>query len=267
MTFTREPQHRRSCSLTRTRKFFQIHSVQRAPQLAYSCLKYGRSGIDNCHGAHDCNDYHLQPSARFPSLLDFARIFLPVKHIFSCTKVRRNKLHPFSKISPDVFSLLFFKISPRSQFLDWRGCQLFLELWKLVSRRSLWFSSHGQFRGSFTTNVFLTVAALRINWAGVTRAKVVWSQVFGGCIHECEEKFLEQSYTYLSSVRPWCMRSCRKSLHVVHSVECLHVVRLVESHICTNPLRVHLERVHPLMKLKHMISDGEVLLAWIGCQM
>ena len=38
------------------------------------------------------------------------------------------------------------------------------------------------------------------------------------------EKFLEQSYTHLCSIRPWCMRSCWISLHVVHSVECLHVV-------------------------------------------
>ena len=62
------------------------------------------------------------------------------------------------------------------------------------------------------TCVFLTVAALRINWAEVICAKVV--QVFGGCIQESQEKFLVQSYTHRCSVRPWCMRSCRKSLHV-----------------------------------------------------
>ena len=78
-----------------------------------------------------------------------------------------------------------------------------------------------------------------------------FGQVFGGCIHECQQKFLEQSYTHFSSVRPWCLWSCRNSLHVVHSVESLHVVRMVESHICTNRIGVHLERVHPLMKLSN----------------
>ena len=110
LTFTRELPHRRSCSLTRLRKFFQIHSVQLSPQLAFVCLKYGRTCIDNCHGAFDCNDFHLQPFSRFTSLLDLAQIFLPVKHMFSCTQVRRNKLHSFSKISADVFSLLYFKM-------------------------------------------------------------------------------------------------------------------------------------------------------------
>ena len=54
----------------------------RSPQLAYVCLKYGRTCIDHCHGALDCNDFHLQQFSRFPSLLDLALIFLPVKHIF-----------------------------------------------------------------------------------------------------------------------------------------------------------------------------------------
>ena len=40
-----------------------------------------------------------------------------------------------------------------------------------------------------------------------------------------------------------------KSLHIVHSTECLHVMRLVEGHISTNRLRIHLESVHPLMEL------------------
>ena len=41
-------------------------------------------------------------------------------------------------------------------------------------------------------------------------------------------------------------------LYVVHSMECLHVVRMVESHICTSRLRVHLEPLHPLMKLSNL---------------
>ena len=116
------------------------------------------------------------------------------------------------------------------------------------------------------TCVFLTVAALRINWAGVMCTKMVWSSFFGGCIHECQEKDLEQTYTHPSSAWPWCMRSCRKSLHVVHSAECLHVVKMVEGHICTNRLRVHLESVHPLMKLSNDFR-WRGTLAWICCQM
>ena len=56
------------------------------------------------------------------------------------------------------------------------------------------------------------------------------------------------------------------SLYVVHSVDCLHVVRMVESLFCTNRFRVHLEHVHPLMKL----SNGfrwRGTFAWTGCQM
>ena len=166
LTFTREPQHRRSFSLTRIRKFFQIHSVQRSPQLAHVCLKYGRTCVDNSHGALDCNDFHLQPFSRFSSLLDLARIFLPVKHMFSCTKVRRNKLRPFSKILADVFSLLSFKMSFHSQFLDflveevllgWRGYKLFWIHGRWVQEIS-WVSSHGQFHGRFATSGHLCIS-------------------------------------------------------------------------------------------------------------
>ena len=80
-------------------------------------------------------------------------------------------------------------------------------------------------------------------------------QVSAGGIHQCQETFLEQS----CSIRPWCMWSCWNSLHVVHSVECLQVVRMVESHICTNRLRVHLERVHPLMKFNNHFRCSSTL--------
>ena len=130
------------------------------------------------------------------------------------------------------------------------SCSGFMEAW---SRRFLGFrpmaTSMGVLRDEVTC-VFLTVAALRINWAGVIGAKVVSSR-FLGPVSTSATKFFEQSYTHLSSFRPWCMWSCPNSLHVVHSVECLHVVRMVESHICTNRFRVHLERVHPLMKLSN----------------
>ena len=122
LTFTREPQHRCSCLLTRIRKFFPVHRVQRSPQLAYVCLKYG-----------------------------------PVKHMFSCTKVRRNKLLSFSKISADVFSLLYFKMSLHSHLLNffiekillgWRGCKLFWICGSWVQEIS-WFAS--QFHGRCAT--------------------------------------------------------------------------------------------------------------------
>ena len=99
--------------------------------------------------------------------------------------------------------------------------------------------------------VFLTVAALRINWAGVVCASVVWSRFLEAVSTSAKRNFLSNRTHHLSPVRPWCMRSCRKSLHIVHSTERLHVVRMVEGHICTNRLRVHLERVHPLMKLSN----------------
>ena len=79
-------------------------------------------------------------------------------------------------------------------------------------------------------------------WSGPDSLKAV--------SHERQEKFLEQSHTHLCSVRPWCMWSCWKSLHVVHSVECLHVMRLVEGHVCTNGLRIHLECIHPFVKFE-----------------
>ena len=64
LTITREPQHRCSCSLTRVWMFFQINSVQRSPQLAHVCLRYGRTGIDNCHGALDSNDFQISTICR-----------------------------------------------------------------------------------------------------------------------------------------------------------------------------------------------------------
>ena len=62
------------------------------------------------------------------------------------------------------------------------------------------------------------------------------------------QKFLEESYTHLSSIWPRSVWSCRWSLHIMHSVECLHIMRMMESHICTNRLWIHLESVHPFMK-------------------
>ena len=129
------------------------------------------------------------------------------------------------------------------------SCSGFIEA---GSRRSLGLRPSANSMGVLpleVTRVFLTVAALRINWAGVLCAKVVWSR-FLEAVSTSAKKLFEQSYTHLSSVWPWSMRSCRKSLYIVHTIECLHVMRLVEGHIQTNRLRVHLEGLHPPMKLR-----------------
>ena len=96
--------------------------------------------------------------------------------------------------------------------------------------------------------------------------RVVWSRFFGGCIHECRKKLLKQSYTNLSSIWPRSVRSCWKSLHIMHSIECLHVMRMVESHICTNRLRIHLEGIHPFMKFGNDFR-WRGTLTWICCLM
>ena len=79
--------------------------------------------------------------------------------MLSFTKVRRNTLHPFSKISADVFSLLFFKMSLHGQILNvlieevllsWRGCTLFSIHGTWIQEIS-WFASHGRFHGRLTT--------------------------------------------------------------------------------------------------------------------
>ena len=151
-------QKRSTCPLTRMRKFFQIQS----PQVFLVCLRLpekGRTSTDNRHGAFDSNAFHLQPFTRIASLLNFGRIFFPVKHTFSHLKVVRNKVHPFSKISASVFSLLDFKMSLRGQLLNlfieevlvgWRGCQLLRIHGSWVQEIS-WSPSHGQFHRRLTT--------------------------------------------------------------------------------------------------------------------
>ena len=128
--------------------------------------------------------------------------------------------------------------------------------------------SHGQFHGRFTTLGYLCVShrcclTHQLGKSDLCQSGLV--QVFGDRLHECQEKLLEQSYTHLGSVWPWSMLSRRKSLHIVHSIECLHVMRL-EGRISTNLLRIHMEGVHPLMKLW---SDfwWRGTLTWIRCQM
>ena len=165
-------------------------------------------------------------------------------------------------------------MSPHGQFLDlfieevllgWRGRQLFWIHGSWVQEIS-WSSSLGQFHGLLMRLpvYFSPLLAHHLGRTNLCQSGLV--QIFGGCIDECQEKLLEQSYTHLSSVWPWSMRSCRKSLHIVHSIECLHVMRLVEGHIRTNRLRVDMESVHPFINLSNDFR-WRGTLAWIWCQL
>ena len=112
------------------------------------------------------------------------------------------------------------------------------------------------------TCVFLTVAALRINWAGVICARVAWSKILEAVSTSAHRNFLNNRTPNLGSIRPRSMWSCRKSLHIVHLIECLHVMRLVEGHICPN--RLHLGSVHPFMKFGNDFR-WRGTLTWICC--
>ena len=118
---------------------------------------------------------------------------MPVKHMFSCTKVRKNKLHPFGKISADVFSLLYFKMCRHSQFLNflteevllgWRGCKLFWIPGSWVQEVS-WSASHGQFHGRLATQRHLC-----FYWARVICARVVWSRFLESVSTSAKRHFL-----------------------------------------------------------------------------
>ena len=164
-------------------------------------LPYPHKAIaDDCHKGLDRKNVNLQPFARVPSLLDFAWIFLPIKHMFSFSKVG-DKLYPCSKISTDIFSLQFL-CWENLAWLMWMSADL--DLMEVASGTSLCP------RPVANSMAFLP---LRVTW------------VF--------------------SLSP---RSSRKSLHIAHSIECLHIVRIVDSHIRTNRLRIHLECVDRFMK-------------------
>ena len=142
------------------------------------------------------------------------------------------------------------------------GCSGFMEA---GSRRSLGFRPMASFMGVLrlkVTCVFQAVAALLINWAGLICSRVVWSRFLEAVSTSTKRKFLN-SRTPISA--RFGHGVCGP-VGIVHSVECLHVVRMVESHICTHRLRVHLERVHPLMKLSDDFPCRGTL-AWICCQM
>ena len=97
--------------------------------------------------------------------------------------------------------------------------------------------------------MFLTVAALRINWASVICDRVVLT------------KFLEAGPRvprgiFLNNRTPMSARFGQGGcgpvgdlLNIVHSIECLHIMGMMESHVCANRIRIHMKCVHPLMKL------------------
>ena len=73
------------------------------------------------------------------------------------------------------------------------------------------------------------------------------------------EELLEESYGGLSSVRPWCGRSCREWSDRMESVEVLEALRCVEGHVGADSLGSALVCVHPLMDV------GDRLFWLQGC--
>ena len=141
-------------------------------------------------------------------------------------------------------------------------CQLFWIHGSCVHEIS-WSHSHGSLHRRVATQSYLCVShrrcvAHQLGTCDLWQSSLV--QIFGGCVHECREEPCKQSDTDFSSMCPKSMWSNRKSLNIVHLTECLHVMKMMESHVCTNRLRIHLEIVHPLMKLGNDLSDGVVLL-------
>ena len=60
--------------------------------LPYDFFLFGVFGNESWWHHNDSKNFNPQPSSRLPSLLNFARIFLPIKYTFSYSKIRRNKL-------------------------------------------------------------------------------------------------------------------------------------------------------------------------------
>ena len=90
------------------------------------------------------------------------------------------------------------------------------------------------------TCVFLTVAALRINWARVICARVVWSKIFKAISTRAERHFLidlAKQCTVLLEVSLECAFDRKPACHEDCGMP-----------VCTNRFRIHLESVHPLVK-------------------
>ena len=114
-----------------------------------------------------------------------------------------------------------------------------------------WCSSHGQFHRRFTTQSYMCVPHRRClahqqGKCDLRHCSLV--QIIGGSVHECREEPFEQSDTHFSAIWPKSMWSSRKILNIVHSIERLHVMMMVDRHICTDRLRIHLNCIRPLMK-------------------
>ena len=73
--------------------------------------------------------------------------------------------------------------------------------------------------------MFLTVAALRIKLGNCDLRQSGLIQILGSVVHECREKL----YTHISSIWPKSIYSIRKSLNIVHSIECRRIMMMMES--------------------------------------
>ena len=126
-----------------------------------------------------------------------------------------------------------------------------LDPWKLGSMKSLCLLPMADSIGVLplrVTCVFLTVAALRINWAGVICDRVVWSGFLEAVSTSAERNFLNDRTPIPARFGQGVCGPVGSPLHMVHSIKCLHVMRMMESHIYTIRLRIHLKSVHPFMK-------------------
>ena len=150
-----------------------------------------------------------------------------------------------------VFIVNFWISLLSKSVFGWCRCQLFWIHGSWVHEIS-WSPSHGLLHWRFTTQSYLCVSHRR-SFAHQLGRCALWQsslvQILRGCVHECREEPFKQSDTHFSPIWPRSMWSNRKSLNIVHSIECLHIMRMMESHICTNRRRIHLKCVHPLMKL------------------
>ena len=147
------------------------------------------------------------------------------------------------------------------------SCSGFMET---GSRRSLGFLPMASTTGVLplkVTSVFLTVAALHINWAGVICGRVVWSRLFEAVSTSDKRNFLNSRSFHFCSVRPWCMWFCWNSVHVVHSVECLQVVRMVEKP-CLHKLPADSSGMYPsIHEVLKLLPMERYSLHRVCCQM
>ena len=97
------------------------------------------------------------------------------------------------------------------------------------------------------TCVFLTVAALRMNCAGVICDRVVLSKFLEAVCTSVERNFLKQSDTRFSSIWQGVCGPVGNFL-ILEFGRSLHITMMMECHVCTDCLPIHLDRIHPFMK-------------------